>query len=335
MMKQMKRSVVMVFLMVVILTLPATLLAAPYYEGKTINIVVGHSPGGGNDVVARVVSKHLSKHIPGKPAVIVQNMVGASGMIAANHVYGKTKPDGLTLLATDRILGIAQLLKVDGVRYDFKKYGWAGSVSSVAVVLFIRNDLPYKTFNELKSKKPVYLGGSGPTGILSQMARITKDFLGLDVKVVDYRGSTDIVLAIEQKEIDGFWSDFNTFRPHVDRGLIRPVLRSAVSLKGIEHLPVNEDLAINATGKAVMGMLGRTAVMGRVYLSTPGTPDNVMGILREGFARMLKDPELQADAKKIQLELEYTPAEECLKVVDFMFNQPPEIIKVFGEYVKL
>jgi tripartite-type tricarboxylate transporter receptor subunit TctC len=322
------------FFLCTLLIFPAAILAAPYYEGKLITIVVGHSAGGGNDVVARLVAKHLPNHIPGKPSVVVQNMLGASGMIAANHVYGKAKPDGLTLLATDRLLGIAQLLKADGVRYDFKKFSWAGSVSSVAVVLFIRSDLPYKTFNELKTKKPVYLGGTGPTGVLSQMARITKDFLGLDVKLVDYRGSTEIVLAIEQKELDGFWSDFNTFRQYAERGLIRPIVRSAVSLKGIENLPVNEDLTTDPTGKAVMGMLGRTAVMGRVYLAPPGTPDSVMNILREALAKMLKDPELQADAKKIQLELDYISAEECVKVVNYMFNQPPEILKVFGEYVK-
>src|SRR5512136_393456 len=101
------------------LVLPATLMAAPapYYQGKVINLIVGYQAGGGNDIVARVMAKHLPKHIPGNPAVVVQNMDGASGVIAANFVYNKTKPDGLTLFATDRILATPQLFKVESVKY--------------------------------------------------------------------------------------------------------------------------------------------------------------------------------------------------------------------------
>jgi tripartite-type tricarboxylate transporter receptor subunit TctC len=166
------------------------------------------------------------------------------------------------------------------------------------------------------------------------MAHLTKDFMGLNAKIVDYRNSTDILLAMEQKECDAVWSDINAFKQFVERGLLRPVVRSAVVVKGIEHLPLNEDLTTDPMGKAVMAMLGKTGVMGRVYLATPGTPDNVMSILREAFPKMLNTPELLADAKKINMEFQYTPADECLKVVNFMFNQPPEILKVFSKYVK-
>ena len=318
------------------LVLPATLMAAPapYYQGKVINLIVGYQAGGGNDIVARVMAKHLPKHIPGNPAVVVQNMDGASGVIAANFVYNKTKPDGLTLFATDRILATPQLFKVESVKYDLTKFSWIGSVSVVACCFYIRSSLPYKTFEELKVMKPIYVGSSGATGIITQMAHLTKDYMGLNVKVVEHRTSTDVLLAMEQKECDAVWSDINAFRQFVDRGLLRPVARSAVVVKGIEHLPVDADLTTDPTGKAIMGMFGKTGVVGRCYLATPGTPDNVMNILREAFQKMLKDSETLADAKKIKLELQFTSADECLDAVKFLFNQPPEILKVYGKYVK-
>jgi tripartite-type tricarboxylate transporter receptor subunit TctC len=325
----MKRKIVRLvssFLIFPVLVFPAPLMAAPYYQGKVITCIVGHQAGGGNDIVARVIAKHLPKFIPGKPPVIIQNMPGASGVIAANYVYNQTKPDGLTILATDRLLATPQLFKVESVKYDLTKFSWIGSAAVVACCLYIRTSLPYKSFSELKAMNPIYIGSTGATGIISQMAKLTKDYMGLNAKIVEHRDSTAIVLAMEQKECDAIWSDINGFRQFVDRGLLRPLVRSAVVVKGIEHLPVDEDLTTDPTGKRLFGMFGKTGVVGRVYLATPGTPNNVMNILSEAFQKMLKDPETLADGQKIKMEFQYTPPNECLKAVNFLFNQPPEII---------
>ena len=183
----MKRKIVRLVsssLIISVLVFPATLMAAPYYQGKVINLIVGHRAGGGNDIVARVVAKHLPKHIPGNPTVIVQNMPGASSVIAANHVYNRTKPDGLTIFGTDRILATPQLFKVESVQYDLTKFSWIGSIAKVACCFYVRTSLPHKTFDEVKAMDPIYIGGSGATGILTIMARLTKNYLLPQAKVV-------------------------------------------------------------------------------------------------------------------------------------------------------
>ncbi len=316
--------------------LPRGVLSKPYYEGKVITIVVGSQPGGGYDRIARLLAKHLPAHIPGKPVVIVQNMPGGSSMTAANYVYNKAEPDGLTLASVIRGVVFMQLLKADGVKFDMAKFPFIGSVAAESNVLCIRNDLPYKTFEEFREasrKKPVFLGGSGPGTVNTQMANISNDFLGVNQKIVDYRSSGEVELAMERKELDAMWQAYNSAKPAIKRGLFRPILRSWVSQKGIEHLPVNEDFTTDPVGKAILGLMGRTGVITRPYFAPPKTPSNVLEILREAFMKTLKDPKLQADAEKSLLDLEYTPWKECVALVHYSLNQPPEIVKAFQKYV--
>jgi tripartite-type tricarboxylate transporter receptor subunit TctC len=326
--------VLLCFCFIPILASPS-LAAAPFYEDKVLTIIVGFAAGTGYDQITRVVAKTLPKYLPGKPSIVIQNMDGASSMIAANHVYNRVKPDGLTLFSTHRGLAFMQLLKVDGVKFDMQKFAYIGSVAAETVVLCLRTTLPYKTFDELKkSNKVVYIGGPGPGTITTQMANLSKDYLGLNVKYIEYRNTPEIILAMEQKELDGVWLAYNSAKPYLERGQVRLLVRARVSQKGIEHLPVTEDLTPDPMGKTILAMLGRTGVMGRLFLAPPGTPANVMAILKEAFAKTLKDPELQADAAKASVELEYISDEECHKLMDFMFSQPPEVLKVFGKYVK-
>src|SRR5688572_6832525 len=128
-------------------------VAAQTFQGKTVTIVVGYKAGGGYDATARLLARHLPKYLPGKPTVIVQNMPGANSIIAANHMYNVAKPDGLTIGTFNRNLPIAQLLKVEGVKYDITKFQWVGSAANESTILAIRNDLPYKTFDELRKAK--------------------------------------------------------------------------------------------------------------------------------------------------------------------------------------
>ena len=335
----MKRLIPFLFLGFVLVFVPiigSQPFAAPYYEGKVLTIIVGYPAGGGYDMIARVLAKHLPKYIPGRPAVIVQNMPGASSMIAANHIYSKVKPDGLTLFGTARNLAFMQLLKADGVRYDMRKFSWIGSAAAETIVLCIRTTLPIKTVQDLlNSKDPIYLGVTGPADITTQVTQISKDYFpGFNAKIVEYHGAPEVWLAIERKECDGVWIAYNSGRSYIDKGLVRPLVRARVSQRGIENLPVNEDLATDPTGKTIMAMLGRTGAMGRLYLAPPGTPAEIMNILREAFDKALSNPELQAETEKARLELKYVSDVECLKLLDYMFNQPPDVLKVLDKYMK-
>ncbi len=310
--------------------------AAPFYEGKVINIVVGYNPGGGYDRVARLLAKHLSKHIPGKPAVIVQNMPGASSMIATNHVYNIAKPNGLTIGAIDRGLAFAQLLKAEGGKFDLRKFAWIGSAAVESTVLIVRSELPYKTVDDLaKAKSPVMIGNLGLANNSTHFLVFQKEFLGYNYKFISYPAAADAMLALERKEIDGMGVAYSTAKLLIDRGTARPLIRGRVSEAGIENLPVDEDLARDSKAKTLMAMRSAPDRMGRPYVLPPGTPEAVMSILRNAFAKVMKDPALQEDAKNNKMTLEYVPDREVQKLLEYILNQPPEMVNEFAKYIKL
>ncbi len=337
-MKSILRLVGFTVLVTVFLTAglsPAGAAAKPYYEGKVLTIIVGYAPGGGYDRMARILSKHLPRFIPGKPAVLVQNMPGASSMIAANYLYNMAKPNGLTIGTFNRYVTLAQMLKLDGVRFDLAKFAWVGSASVEAAVFTVRSDLPYRTFEDLKrSKEPLYLGNTGEIDTGSQFAPLLKEFMGTNVKFVTYPQTAEIVLALERKEVGGYGFTYTTAKPFIDRGLIRPLIRGPISAPGIENLPVNVDLAANKQVKTIISILAGPDRLGRPYVAPPKTPENVMTILREAFSKLTKDPQALAEAAKLKMELEYTTAPETLKLIGQILNQPPEIVSEVGKMGK-
>jgi tripartite-type tricarboxylate transporter receptor subunit TctC len=323
------------FVLLFCITAGDLVLAAPYYEGKVITVIVGNEPGGGYDRLARTIAKHLPKHIPGKPTVLVQNMPGASSMIAANHLYHIAKPDGMTIGALNRGLPFAQVLKADGVRFDLLKYAWIGSAAVEATVLALRAELPFKTVEDMRNaKSPIMLGATGPTDTGGQFPLLLKEYLGLNLKLVNYTSGADIQLAVERKEVDGRAAAYSSLKPYIERGLMRPVIRGRVSEAGIDHLPVNEDLTTDKRAKTILAMFSGVELIGRPYVVTPGTPPDVMKILTDAFAAIAKDPELKEDSKKQRMEVQYVPPEECLKVLNYLLNQPDDVVKEFGKYIK-
>ncbi len=306
------------------------------YEGKTVTIVVGYKPGGGYDTVARLLAKHLPKHIPGKPTVIVQNMPGANSLIAANHVYNVAKPDGLTIGTFNRNLPLGQLLKVSGVKFDMTKFAWIGSAASESTVLAIRADLPYQNFDELrKSGKEIVIGATGPGASTYDFPLLLKEFLGVNLKIVSgYSSSADIMLAIERKEVDGRAGSYSSMLSYVSRNLVRPVIRAGATEPGIEQLPVDADLASTPRAKAIMTLRAAPEVIGRPYVMPPGTPDDAVKVMREAFRNAIKDPEMTVESKKAKMDLEFVSGDAALKIVKEVLTQPKDIVDEFGKYIK-
>ena len=306
------------------------------YEGKTITIVVGFKTGGGYDRTARILARHLPKYLPGKPTVIVQNMPGANSIIAANHVFSVAKPDGLTLGTFNRNLVLAQLTNVPGVKFDMMKYAWIGSAATESTVLAIRSDLPYKSFEELrKGGKTVVIGATGPGANTYDFPLLLKELLGADLKIVSgYSSSSDIMLALERKEVDARAGSYSSLQSFVDRGVVRPLVRARAVEPGIEKLPVDESLAPNPRARAIMALRSAPEVVGRPYVMTPGTPEAMLKVMREAFAKVMKDPELIAEAKKANMDLEYMPADEALKIMKEVLSQPKDVVEAFGKYIK-
>jgi tripartite-type tricarboxylate transporter receptor subunit TctC len=306
-----------------------------FYEGKTITLVIGAS-GGSLEIAARVVGRHLGKHVPGNPSVIVQNMTGAAHLVATNHVYNVAKPDGLTLLAANPNVGIAQLTKVDAARFDLRRFHWLGSSGADGVALSIRADLPYKTWDELKkADRELVVGTTGPGSNAHDFPLLLKEFAGAKFKLVSgYPANADVLLAIERKEVD-VWAAFaTTIKLAADRGAVRPLVRGRVALPGWEHLPVDEELATSPVGKAIMGIRAAPASIGRAFAAPPATPADRVQLLRDAFAKTVNDPEFVAEARKAKITVSYIGPDAVLKLFNGLLEQPAEVQKEMVKYIK-
>ena len=307
---------------------------APFYQGKTISIEIGG--GGAIAVSARILANHLGKYIPGKPNVIVQTLPGGAHLVATNHAYSVAKPDGLTLLALNPAVGIAQVMKVEAVRFDLRKFGWLGSTGPDGVVVAIRADLPFKTFDEFrKSGTELVVGTTGPGSNAHDIPLLLSEFAGAKFKFVSgYPANSDILLALERKEVDIWTATATTVKLAVDRGSVRGLVRNRVPYKGFENLPVDEELSTSSLGKTIMGVRSAPSAIGRAFGVTPGTPADRVKILQDAFAQAMKDPELLAEAAKAKIPFEYLSPEVIAKYIAELVEQPPDIQKELVKYIR-
>jgi tripartite-type tricarboxylate transporter receptor subunit TctC len=336
-MKRTLMRVSSILFLCVVFAFPAQVLAAPYYEGKVITVICGLAAGGGYDYWARLLAKHLPKHIPGNPTVIVQNMTGAASMIATHHLYDQVKPDGLTLLTFERGILFNQMMKDAAVRYDFSKFAWVGSVASEAVALYCRADLPYKTFDDLlKAKEPIPWGDQGSGSYHRIIPLILRDHAGLRVKMVSYPGGTaEFRLAAEGKEIDCLCGAYETHINDIARGLLRPLLRGRIAQPGIETLPVWDDLVKDQKAKSILAMYAALDKIAKPYVAPPKTPEDVTNILREALKKVSEDPQFVGEAKKVKRTVNYVSGQDALETANFVLNQPEDVVKEFMRYGKL
>jgi tripartite-type tricarboxylate transporter receptor subunit TctC len=299
-------------------------------------MIIGYPPGGGTDASGRLIAQFLGKQLPGNPNVIVQNMTGAAHLVATNNVYNVAKPDGLTLLAANPNVGIAQLTKVEAARFDLRRFQWLGSTGADGVALSIRSDLPYTTWEELKkADRELVVGTTGPGSNAHDFPLLLKEFAGAKFKLVSgYPANADILLAIERKEVD-LWAAFaTTIKLAADRGAVRPLVRGRVSIPGFENLPVDESLATSAVGKAIMGIRAAPLAIGRAFAAPPATPADRVKLLREALAKVVKDPEFNAEMRKARIEVGYIGPEAVLKMFNGLLDQPPEVQKEMVKYIK-
>src|SRR6266498_771223 len=318
-----------------VLALNSSWAQSDFYKGKTVSIVIGAKTGS-LAVAAQLVAHHMSKHIPGNPTVIFRQMPGAAHMNATNHIYNVAEPDGLTILAANPNVAMAQLSKVAQVRFDVRKFEWLGSSGADGVMFSIRSDLPYKSFDELKkADKELVAGTTGPGSNAHDFPLLLKEFAGLKLKLVSgYPANSDVLLPVERKEVDAWSALGTTIKLAADRGAVRPLVRGRIAVPGFENLPVDEDLATSPLGKSLMSIKALPLAIGRAFAAAPGTPADRVAVLRDALAKAIKDPELIAEAKKAKIDMQYISHEQVQKDFTALLNQTPETLKEMGKYIK-
>lgn len=208
-----------------------------FYEGKTIRMIVGFSPGGSNDLWTRLIAQHLGKYVTGNPEIVVQNVAGGGSMVAANQVYSVSKPDGLTLANIAPALYLEQLAGRNEVQFDWAKFSWIGSPERTEEVLFIRSDSPYKTIDDLrKIAEPARCGATGIGSVDHYFPKLLEDILGVKFNIVTgYPGAAEVHLAIEKGEMQCRVGSVSSFldrepgRTWVKSGFVRVLVRAAKS----------------------------------------------------------------------------------------------------------
>jgi tripartite-type tricarboxylate transporter receptor subunit TctC len=310
---------------------------ADFYQGKTITVVVGTRIGGSIGNTALIVTRHLGKHLPGNPTVILRQMPGGAHLNATNHVFNVAEADGLTILASNPAVGLAQLGKVKAVRFDVQKFHWLGSTGPDGTLFAIRSSLPYKSFKELQAlKDDIVVGTTGPGSNSHDGPLLLKEFAGAKFKLIaGFQANGDIRLALERGEADG-WSALSTsIVAAAKQGAVRPLVRGRTPIKGFEHLPVDEELMPPGIGRSLMVIRGTPPALGRTFGVRPGTPADRVAMLRDAFAKTMRDPAFLAEMEKAQVDVDPISADEVTKDVAAMMNQPPEAVAAMAKYFKV
>jgi tripartite-type tricarboxylate transporter receptor subunit TctC len=302
--------------------------AQSFYEGKTVRIIVGLAPGGGFDTYARVIARHMGKHIPGNPTLVVENMPGAGSLISANHIYKVAKPDGLTVGKFNGSLMLGQVLGQAGVEFDARKFEFIGAAVKEDVVCSLTKTSGITSMEKwMAAKAPVKLGGIAPGASPDNSGRVLKAVLGLPIQVVSgYRGTAEIRLAVDGGELAGAcwsWESMRaTWRGALDAGDVVPVIQATG--KPFPDLP-NVPLAINLAQsdearRLIQVGLQNTGAFARPFVLPPGTPKERAQILRRAFQETLKDPAFLAEADKAKLTLDPVTSDELEKMVGDLFT---------------
>jgi tripartite-type tricarboxylate transporter receptor subunit TctC len=312
----------------------------PYFQGKTIRIVSGYPAGDVNDLWPRLIAQHMTKYIPGNPTFIIQNMTGASSMIAANYVFSVAKPDALTLGWIAPTLYFDQLVGRKEVQYDWSKYSFIGSPSESEHHLYMRADSPYKTIEDIrKASEPPKCGSGGATGTGFYFPKLLEETVGAKFNIVlGYQGGGPIDLAVEKGEIhcramtiESFFArePFHTWRKN---NFVTSVAQSA--RKRDTRLPdtptiyeLMDQYKTPEQSRRVATVILAGGVFGRPMVGPAGIAPDRLKILRSAFASALRDPELKVEAEKRKYELDPVAGEEMEKLAKEVMSQPPAVIE--------
>jgi len=321
--------------LVLVLAGSSPLEAQSFFAGKTVRIVVGLAPGGGFDTYARLVARHLGKHIPGNPTVIVENMTGAGGLISANHLYRVAKPDGLSLAHVPGTLLLGQVLGQPGVEFDARKFEYIGATMKEEVVCALTKASGITSIEQLMAAKtPVKIGAVAPGAPTDNTPRILKAALGLPIQVVTgYKGTAEIRLAAESGEVAGAcwaWESMRaTWRKSLDAGEAIPILQvTPKPLPDLARVPLAISLAKTDEARRLIQVgIQDGSAYSRPFMAPPGTPKERVQILRKAFQDTLIDKALLAEAEKAKMLLDPVSGEELEKLIADLFTLDPSFVE--------
>jgi tripartite-type tricarboxylate transporter receptor subunit TctC len=314
---------------------------ADFYKDKRITMIVSYGPGGGYDVYARTLARHIGRHIPGNPSIVVQNMPGAGSLRGTNYLYNVAPKDGTAFGTFARNMAMLGLLKTgQNIQFDPRKFTWLGSSSSLqndAYVLLVRRDAKVKTVEEARRAggPPIVLGSTAQGTSSDAMGVLLGEWLGFNVKVIPgYTDSGVLFLAIERGEVEGRTVGLSSVRANKPEWLkpngfarVLVVFGRATRFPDFPDAPTARELAKNAADRNLIEILEMPYALSRPFAAPPEVPADRARALQQAFVATHKDPAYLADAKKVGIEVSPIYAEQIRALIDQIAKTPADQIK--------
>jgi len=301
---------------------------ADFYRGKTVNVLIGVGVGGEYDLQARLVTRHIGKHIPGKPTVVPQNMTGAGGITMANFLFTQATRDGTNIGMLGNNFPATQAVGAEGVQFDAVKFLWLGSIAPVVETMAVWHTAGVKTVADLQQKE-IVAGASGKGAITYIYPSMMNEFLGTRFKIVTgYPGGNQINLAMERGEVqarNNTWSSWKATKPTWLRDKEIFIIVQAGPRAGDLDAPSVEDFARTADDRKLIELVTSGTHLGRPMATTPDVPADRLAALRAAYRATMADPEFRAETEKAGFEVAPVYGEEMQKIVERIMSTPKEL----------
>jgi tripartite-type tricarboxylate transporter receptor subunit TctC len=317
--------------------LAASVHADDFYKGKTITITVGSASGGGYDTYARFLARHWPKYIAGHPNVVVENMPGAGSLKATNYIYNVAPKDGTTVGAVQQGILFEPLFKTMGsgkeAKFDPTKLGWVGAATHDTAIMVVWHSTPFKSLADIKDAQ-VLTGSAGATTNYAVYPRLMNATLGTNIKIVEgYQGTSGVTLALERGEIQAvtgwdYSSLMGTKADWVKNHEVRILVQfGAHKLAALSDVPLARDQATTPLNQKVLDLITLRQEIGRPYIAPPGLPAERLATLSGSFQKMTHDAAFLEDARKHQIEIDPSTADECRAVIQAGYAAPADVVK--------
>jgi tripartite-type tricarboxylate transporter receptor subunit TctC len=305
---------------------------ADFYGRTSVRMVISADPGGSYDSDSRLVARYLGRHIPGNPKVVPENMIGASGRLAANFMYRSAPQDGSVIAVVQQSIPMGQAVGESGIQYDAARFNWIGSPVRPDEVLVVWSTTGIRTIEDARNKS-VIIGATSPTGMNYVYPKLANELLGTKFKIVTgYAGATHINLALERGEVEGRgsnpWSEWKTAKPEWvrDHKIIPLIQMTLIRHPDLPDVPRFVDLATNDDMRTVFEFISITGELGRPLLTAPGVPAERVAALRRAFDETMVDPDFLADAAQMEREIHPIPGAELEALVKRQLAAPRSAI---------
>lgn len=305
---------------------------ADFYRGKTVTLIVGYSSGGGYDTYTRILARHLGKHIPGNPAIVVQNMPGAGSLKMANYLYNVAPKDGTVLGTFSRGMAMEPLIGGQNVQFEAPKFTWLGSGTNETSVFVVWHTAPVRTWDDLLARE-FTVGGEGSGSDPDIYALLLKNAFGARLRLISgYPGTAELALAMERGEIDSraswSWSSLKALKPNwiAERKVHFPVQLNLTRGAELQQVPLVTEYAKSDAQRQMLKLILSRQEMARPYAAPPGIPEDRKASLRKAFDDAWADPELLAEMKSRGQEVNPVSGPALDRLIAELYATPKDVV---------